>query len=160
MTDIRETQLPGVGVRLDFTTSFGDHIGVIVYHGGRRELVVYGVEDPDMCTTVLHMGPDDAHILNEALGGSQVVQVTNSVEQDIDGLSIEWLRISEHSASAGKSIGDGMIRARTGVSIVAVVRGSETIPSPRPEFVFEVDDVAVAVGTPNGIAEARAILES
>ena len=160
MTNVNETKLPGVGVRFDFTTTRGEDVGVIVHRGGRRELIVYDTADPDRCTTILHLSVDDTHTLNEVLGGSRISELTNQVEKEIEGLSIDWITIPETSGFVGKSIGEGTIRSRTGVSIVAVLRSAETFPSPEPSFVFEAGDVAVAVGTPPGIDETRTILRT
>jgi TrkA domain protein len=63
--------------------------------------------------------------------------------------------IAEGSSFVGKSIADGMFRTSTGVSIVAVVRDSSTVPAPRPDFVFSVGDIAVCVGTDEGLAAVR-----
>ena len=37
MTEVRETQLPGVGVKHDFTTVDGRDVGVLVHRDGRRD---------------------------------------------------------------------------------------------------------------------------
>ena len=39
MADVRETKLPGVGVRHDFTTDDGRDVGVLVHRDGRRAYV-------------------------------------------------------------------------------------------------------------------------
>ena len=44
------------------------------------------------------------------------------------------------------------------ISIVAIVRDNETIPSPAPDFRLASGDTAVVVGTPDGIRDASAIL--
>jgi TrkA domain protein len=92
------------------------------------------------------------------MGGSTVSQVATAIEQDIQGLTIAWLRIAKSSSSVGRTIGDQQVRSRTGVSIVAVVRGDQTIPSPEPDFAFAVGDMAVAVGTPDGVRQVRDLL--
>jgi TrkA domain protein len=158
MTTIREIALPGVGVRYEFTTEAGEQVGVIVHRGGRREMMVYDADDPERCTTVLHLTPDDTQALAELMGGPTVRQVATAVEQHIEGLAIDWVVVADGSAFVGRTIADGMIRTRTGVSIVAVMRDLETFPSPEPDFVFSADDVAVAIGTPEGIAQVRAML--
>lgn len=160
MGEVVETQLPGVGVRLEFTTSAGEHVAVVVHRGGERELMLYDQDDPDQCSTFLRLGPEDAFLLNEILGGSRVSEVTSAVEHEVEGIAIDWLAVPESSAFVAKTIGDGKIRTRTGASIVAVVRAEQTFPAPGPDFVFAAGDVAVAVGTPAGIAEARELLES
>jgi TrkA domain protein len=159
MAEIQEVHLPGVGVRLEFTTQAGEQVAVIVHKGGRRELAIYDDPDrPDACSTVLHLTTDETRALGEMLGGSTVSEVTSHVVHDIEGLSIDWLTVEASSPFTGQSIGDGMFRTRSGVSIVAVLRGGETIPGPGPEFVFEAGDVAVAIGTLAGIDQVRELL--
>ncbi|MGF1598955.1 MAG: cation:proton antiporter regulatory subunit [Acidimicrobiales bacterium] len=153
-----ETQLPGVGVRYEFTTDDGDRVGVILHRGGRRELLVYDADDPDVCTTVMSLSAEDTRTLAELLGATRVSEVTAAVQQEIEGLSIDWLRVPSGSGFVGKTIADGMIRTTTGVSIVAVIRGGDTFAAPEPEFVFAAGDVAVAVGTPAGLDEVRSML--
>ncbi len=158
MADVRETNLPGVGVRHDFVTEEGRSVGVLVHRDGRRDILIYGVDDPDTCTTTLSLSSDDSRTMDELLGGSRVTEVIGVVQQEIEGLSIEWITVSNSSPAAGASIGDGAYRTRTGASIVAVVRHGEPVPAPGPEFVFDADDVVVAVGTGDGLAVLRRIL--
>jgi TrkA domain protein len=42
--------------------------------------------------------------------------------------------------------------------VVAVIRGDETIPAPGPDTVLIEDDILVAVGTPDGLRQLRALL--
>ena len=67
------------------------------------------------------------------------------------GLAIDWLPVDPDSPYVGRSIGDTRTRTRTGVSIVAVVRGEDAIAAPGPEFRLEADDTVVVVGKPRGI---------
>ena len=57
MSEVTETQLPGVGVRHEFVTAGGERVAVLTHRTGRRELAVYDRADPDACTTVLHLSP-------------------------------------------------------------------------------------------------------
>ena len=158
MSEIEETLLPGVGVRHELTTSAGERLSVLTHHSGRRELALYDRRDPDACTGVLHLSEVDARALVDVLGGSQISETVTAVQQQVEGLAIEWVRVTEGSPSAGATIADGQLRTRTGASVVAVVRGDRTVPAPEPDFRFEVGDVVVAVGTPAGLAELRTIL--
>lgn len=160
MAEVSETRLPGVGVRYEFTTDNGERIGVLLHRGGRREVLIYDTGDPDICTTVMHLSREDTRTLAELLGATRVSQVTAAVQQAIEGLSIDWLRVADDSDFVGRTIAEGMIRTKTGVSIVAVVRNTETIPAPEAEFAFAGGDVAVAVGTPAGLDEVRSMLGS
>ena len=158
MARIREVRLPGVGVRLEVTTEAGEQIAVVVHRGGQRELMVYDRDDPEVCTTVLHLTDEETRALSEMLGGATVNEVTTAVVQDVDGLAINWLTVPPGSPFVGKTIGEGMFRSRTGVSIVAVARGSETIPGPGPDLVLADGDVLVAVGGDDGLGELRQML--
>ncbi len=158
MAEVQETRLPGVGVRHDFTTGDGQAVSVLVHRDGRREILVYDAADPDVCTSMVKLSSDDTRTMSELLGGSQVTEAVATVQHDIEGLAIEWIQLDDGSPASGMSIGDGRYRTRTGASIVAVMRGDTPIPAPGPEFVLQAADVAVAVGTTDGLATLRALL--
>jgi TrkA domain protein len=155
---IEETSLPGVGRRLDFTAEDGNRIGVVHHRTGRRELFVCTAYDPDTAVVSLNLSDEDSHALSEALGGSTVVANLMDLQQRIEGLAIDWLSVDPGTPYAGKTIGDARIRTRTGVSVVAVIRGDEAHPAPGPDFPVEDSDTLVVVGTPKGIKEVDEIL--
>lgn len=160
MADVTETQLPGVGVRYEFTTSGGRRVGVLSHHTGRREVVIYDPGDPDRARSVLELDGEDARTLTELLGATHVSEMLGAVRQPIEGLALDWIEIAEGSPLAGGSIGDGELRTRTGCSIVAVLQGAETTAAPGPEFVLRAGDVIVAVGTAEGLERLRAVLRA
>lgn len=157
MSEVTETQLPGVGVRHEFVTAEGERVGVLSHRSGRREVVVYRADDPDACSTVLHLGGADAHTLAELLGATHVSETVTAVQR-LEGLAIDWVTIPPGSQTT--TIGDGRFRTRTGASIVAVIRADKTIPAPGPDFVLEAGDLAVVVGTPEGLTQLRDLLRS
>jgi TrkA domain protein len=160
MPDVSETLLPGVGVRHEFVTANGERVAVLTHRTGRRELAIYDRADPDRCTTVLHLSHDDTRTLAELLGASPVSEAVSAVQQRLEGLAIDWVAIPAGSPVVGATIAEGAFRTRTGVSIVAVVRGATTLPAPGPDHRFEAGDVAVAVGTTDGLAQLRDLLVS
>ena len=89
-----------------------------------------------------------------------MVEDLGRLRQRIEGLAIDWLPIGEDSPFAGRTIGDTGARTRTGVSIVAVVRGEDPIPAPGPEQGLEAGDTLVVVGTPGGIEDLVVILRT
>jgi TrkA domain protein len=159
MAEVTETPLPGVGVRHEFTTTAGERLAVLSHRTGRRELAIYDRADPDSCTTVLHLSPDDTRTLAELLGGSPLTEAAAGVQR-LAGVAIDWIPIKAGSDQAGATIGQGQLRSRTGVSVVAVVRGDTTLAAPGPEEVLAVGDVVVAVGTPDGLRQLRDVLET
>jgi TrkA domain protein len=160
MPEVSETLLPGVGVRHEFVTAGGERVAVLTHRTGRRELAIYDRADPDACTTVLHLSPDDTRTLAELLGASPVSEAVAAVQQRLEGLAIDWVTVPPGSPVVGGTIGEGAFRTRTGSSIVAVVRDGATLPAPGPDHGFEAGDVVVAVGTTDGLAQLRALLVS
>jgi TrkA domain protein len=158
MARIEQTRLPGVGVRHDFVTRDGRRVGVITRHSGRRELLVYDDADPDRCLQTLHLDEADSQALVELLGGSHVTEMVADVQQRVEGLAIDWLSVEPGWFADGVTIADTQLRRRTGVSIVAILRGDDTIPSPEPSQSLLADDTVVVVGTPAGIEAASVIL--
>ena len=158
MVDFDETILPGVGVRHDFVTRDGRRIGVITRHGGQRDLLVYSDEDPDACEETISLHERDSVALVELLGGSRVASSLYEMQQRVEGLAIEWVEVHDGWWAAGRSIGQTELRRRTGVSVVAIVRGDSAIPSPGPDHRLTPGDTVVAVGTAEGLKAANAIL--
>lgn len=158
MTEVRETKLPGVGVRHEFTTGEGQDLGVIVHHDGRREILAYDDKDPDTCATLLNVSEHDTQTLAEILGISHVSETVGEVRHEIDGLGLEWVELTDNSPAVGQTIAAGAYRSETGATIVAVIRNSRPVPSPGPDFTLSAGDVAIAVGNHQGLTLLRALL--
>ena len=159
MADVRETILPGVGVRHDFTNAWGQPLAVLVHHDGRRELLVYSEGDPDACSAVVKLTNDESRTVAELLGASTVTeQVGGVVQHEIEGLSMEWISSPAGVEADGGTIGDGQYRTRTGTSIVAVLRDDTPIAAPPPDFTLQGGDTVVAIGTTDGLNSLRSII--
>jgi len=154
MTHVHETKLPGVGTLHEFECESGERVGVIAHHGDRREVAIYDRDDPDCVSASATMTNNEARVMANLLGGTTMTEHLDDLRQEIQGLAIDWLPISPESVYAGKTIGETSLRSRTGVSIVALVRGEEPMPAPGPEQTLQADDTAVVVGTDEGINAA------
>lgn len=158
MTKITKTSLPGVGVKHEFSTEEGRRVGVVHHRTGKRELYVCEAADPDIAVLNVALTDDDSHALSDALGGSEVVENLAHLQQRVEGLAIGWLPVDEDSKYASRTIGDARIRTRTGVSVVAIIRGNTGHPAPGPQFEMLAGDTLVVVGTPEGIEQVEEIL--
>jgi len=158
VTDIREVKLPGVGMRYEFTTEEGKYVGVVAHRSGRKELYVTDPKDRHSFKRVLGLSERDARIVVEMLGGSRIAEELSELQQSIEGLAIDWLPVREDSLYVGRSMGEARIRTRTGVSVVAVLRGDEALPAPEPDLRIESGDYLVVVGTTRGIEEVVELL--
>lgn len=152
MTDINETALPGVGLRHDFTSKSGRTVGVVSHHTGRRDLVIYDLTDPDTTIATVDLTEEEGRTLAELLGGSRIVERLEELPHQIEGLVIEWLQVTDDSPLADRTIADSEVRARTGASIVALVREGEAIPAPGADDRMHAGDTVVVVGTPEAVA--------
>jgi TrkA domain protein len=157
MREVTATQLPGVGVRHEFTTAAGDRLAVLSHRTGRREIALYDRADPDASRTLLHLDPDDAHTLGDLLGGTPVSEAVSAMQQ-LEGVAIDWIHLPASGHQGPMTIGDGQLRTRTGASVVAIGRGDATIAAPGPEERLEPGDIVVAVGTAEGLVALRDLL--
>ena len=145
MSEIEETVLPGVGVRHDFVARSGRRVGVVSHHTGRRDLVVYDERDPDAVKAAVELTSEESRTVADLLGGTTIVEHLGQVQQRVEGLALEWMPLPTTFQSC--TIGEGEYRKRSGVSIVAIIRGEQTVPAPGPDERLEPGDVVVAVGT-------------
>lgn len=157
MVEVRETKLPGVGVRHEFTAHDGTVVGVVEHHDGRSDVVVYDAVDPDRCTSMLHLDGDDTRTLATLLGARQLTEHVGEVQAQVEGLVFEWIEVGPDSPMAGVTIADGELRTRTGASVVAVLRERSSVPAPEPTFEFAVGDTVVAVGTSEKLTALRSL---
>jgi TrkA domain protein len=158
--EIQETNLPGVGLRHDFTTRAGRQLGVVTHRTGRRDLLVYDRDDPDATQEVIQLSDEEADALADLLGADRLVAHLAALTQQVEGLAIDWLPIRTGSPYARRAIADTQARSRTGVSIVAILRGDGAIPAPTPDAGLEPGDTLVVVGTAKGVKELSKLLGS
>ncbi len=157
---VRETALPGVGTRYDLVTRAGEHLSVLAYRTGRRELFVYDRDDPDACREVLRLEPEDSRTLAGLLGGAPTVEGGAPTQLRADGFAIDWMPVSVASACAGETLADAVRPAAAGgASVAAIIRDGTAIPTPPPDLRLAVGDVAVLVGSPEGIRALVAALQ-
>lgn len=160
MSEIHEVKLPGVGVRYEFQTAEGRRIGVISHRSGLREIYLSRSDDPDEFKRLLSLSPDEARTMAELLGATRVAEQLSELQQRIEGLVIDWLPVREDSAYADRTIGDAQIRSRTGVSVVAIMRGEDAIPAPEPDVRLASGDYLVVVGTARGVEQTVELLRA
>ncbi|GMV99476.1 MAG: hypothetical protein AMXMBFR84_06150 [Candidatus Hydrogenedentota bacterium] len=87
----------------------------------------------------------------------------NAQEELIRVLNLTATRshyLQEGKAACGNSILSLNLRAVTGVTIIAIMRGSKPIISPDPDFVLTAGDVLIMVGSHAQLEAAKVFLES
>ncbi|MCM1948926.1 MULTISPECIES: TrkA C-terminal domain-containing protein [Streptomyces] len=150
------TPLPGVGVQYDLTTREHRHLSVIAHRDGTRSVNVYRSDDPDACLQSLHLTAGESAALIDALMPSH--HSPNLLHTTELGLVAERVELSSVSHWNGRTLGETRMRTETGVSIVAVLRRADAVPSPGPGFRLAGGDTLIVIGTHEGVDAAAAIL--
>ncbi len=156
--EIYETPLPGIGVRYEFTSESGDHVGVVVRRDGKRDVALYDRQDPDSCKGTMELSAGDSSKLAELLGGTNITARLDSLKHMVEGLAIEWVTMPAAGGLTGQTIGDGHIRTATAASVVAIIRNDAGIPGPGPGFTLEAGDTVLVMGADEAVRKARTIL--
>ena len=86
--DLRETRLPGIGIRYSFVTADGTSVAVIQHNDGLREVYVRGRRDDEPTTFRLH--DDEARQVGALLGGAyERPRIVEDLELALGELQIE-----------------------------------------------------------------------
>jgi TrkA domain protein len=145
---VYESDLPGVGKKFEIDLDDESQLVVVIHNTGKRELFVR--QDPDADSEkILELSDKLARQVGTIMEGAyfQPIQ-TESIETVISEESlIEWVKVTDESPIAGRTLSDAKIRQETGASIIAIQRGDETITNPRPDTELRPDDTLVAVGS-------------
>jgi CPA2 family monovalent cation:H+ antiporter-2 len=72
-----------------------------------------------------------------------------------EGIEVSWLPIEDESPLVGISLAEANLRARTGASVVAVIRSQQLIPNPKSGMEFEAGDRVGMIGEEEQIQAAR-----
>jgi CPA2 family monovalent cation:H+ antiporter-2 len=75
-------------------------------------------------------------------------------------IELHWTQIQPDSPLAEHSIGESGIRARTGMSIVGIIREGEVDANPRPDTVLHAGDLIAAIGNAEQSAEFAKLTRS
>ena len=73
----------------------------------------------------------------------RVLSQLRGAEQQFD---LQWIRLSQESPMANRSIGESEIRKTTGASVVGVVRNGQLKPNPDADFVLMPEDLVAIIG--------------
>jgi len=83
------------------------------------------------------------------------VRVLDDLLAHAGDLDIEWLTVPDRSALAGTTLADSGVRARTGVSVIAIGRHDQLISNPGPGQRLETGDRVAVIGEPAQVAACR-----
>ena len=159
--DLRETRLPGVGVKYTVRTAQGGRLAVIQHIDGQREIYFYRREQDEEPTAVIELHDDEARQLGAIIGGAyERPKVVEELEMALGELHIEWIPVPDDSPAIGRTLAECGLRARTGVTVIAILREPEPVSGAQPEDVVQRGDTLVGVGKAGQFSLFRRLLAS
>jgi TrkA domain protein len=146
-TELRETRLPGVGVKYTLVGGHGQRLAVILHNDGTREIYVFRRSGDEEAAAVVQLDDDEARQLGAVLGGAyERPKIVEELEMALGELAIEWIPVPDGSPAIGKTLAEVAFRRRTGITIIAILREPEPVTGAQPEDVVQEGDTLVTVG--------------
>lgn len=158
--EVREVTLPGVGVKYVMPLRDGGNVAIIVKPDGERQ-VYHFLEAEDRPFDAVKLDREEAQQIANLLGQPFVsAPDLEKLELALGALEIEWVKLEAGDRLVGKTLLDVPIRSETGASIIAIMRGSQAIPNPAIDRVFEEGDTVLLIGSHQQCVAARAFISS
>ncbi len=144
-----ETDLPGVGTKYSIDVGKDEQLVVVHHRVGHWELARIDAEGKT--TPLLQLQARGATELGRILSRGEVPQEDPRKRMLFEEFGIEWVKLEPDSPLVRLSLEESGIRARTGASVIAVLRPEGSIPSPAPDTRFAAGDTLVLIGHPDQI---------
>src|SRR5690606_6082216 len=77
-----------------------------------------------------------------------------------DSIELRWLSLPPGSPIAGQTLAEANLRARTGASVVAIMRDSQLTANPKSGTVFQPGDRVGVIGDQEQIAAVESLLST
>src|SRR5262245_48289768 len=144
-SELRETRLPGVGVKYVLPLHGGGRLSIILHNDGKRELYVFRHGD-DEPRAVITLDDGEARQLGAVIGGAyERPKIVEELEMALGELQIEWIAVPDSSPWIGKTLAEAAFRATMGVTVIAILREPEPVSGAQPDDVIMQGDTLVTV---------------
>src|SRR4030095_1459953 len=116
--------------------------------------------DDDEPSAVITLDDDEARQLGAGLRGAHPrPKIVEKPERALGELSSEWGGGHTTTPVTGKPLAEAALRAKTGITIIAILREPEPVSGAQPNDVIKQGDTLVTVGKPGQYAAFHRILE-
>ena len=85
-------------------------------------------------------------------------RLMHSLIDALRSIDVSWQHLAEGSSIVGQTLADANLRARTGASVVAILRGKTLLANPKSMTVFEANDRIAFIGDREQIELAGRVL--
>ncbi|MDS0296111.1 cation:proton antiporter regulatory subunit [Halogeometricum luteum] len=139
-----ETRIPGVGLRYTLRFPSGGEFAVLIHDDGTRQTYWRGDSDADG-EELFEATESQARKIAEIFDGTYF-HAGEELEETLRDARIRWIEVTDGSPVANRSLRQAALRSRTGVSVLAIQRGSSTLSNPDPDTEIRPGDTLVVVG--------------
>jgi K+:H+ antiporter subunit KhtT len=158
--EVEETRLPGIGSKFTLRLDSGGRLALILHNDGKRELYFFRHVVDESPLAVITLDDDEARQLGAVIGGAyERPKIVEDLEMALGELQIEWISVPDESPWIGKTLAECGFRAKTGITVIAILREPEPVTGAQPDDVVEVGDTLVTVGKAGQYAAFRRLLE-
>ncbi len=120
---------------------------MILHNDGMREIYFFRSRDDEDPCAVITLDDEEARQLGAVLGGAyDRPKIVEELEMALGELTIEWIPVPDDSPAIGSTLADCAFRARTGITIIAILREPEPVAGAQPTDVIQKGDTLVTVG--------------
>ncbi len=86
-------------------------------------------------------------------------QVLEQLLRTVRGMEIAWLTVEHTSLIVGLSLAEANLRARTGASVIALIRAKHLIANPKSSTTFQVGDLVGVIGDAEQLSALTLVLQ-
>ena len=159
--NVEETRLPGVGSKFTLRLDAGARLAVILHNDGKRELYYFRHATDEEPRAVITLDDDEARQLGAVVGGAyERPKIVEDLEMALGELQIEWIPVPDDSPWIAKTLAECGFRAKTGVTVIAILRDPEPITGAQPNDRVERGDTLVTVGKAGQYPAFRRLLSA
>ncbi|MCP3028279.1 cation:proton antiporter regulatory subunit [Halobacillus sp. A5] len=145
--NISISQLPGIGQKISLKTAEESMLVLIVHHTGKRELYFFDDQDSEEADFAMDLTSDETRELGAQLLGATYQPVNaDQLKMFKNQIVIDWIELKPSSPIVYKTIEESEVRNLTGVTIIGIIKGDETIAIPEADTKLQPGDVIMSIG--------------
>ncbi|HEY9059858.1 MAG TPA: TrkA C-terminal domain-containing protein [Pseudobacteroides sp.] len=159
MSFFSETNLPGIGKKINCVTHSKEKVSLILHNDGKRELYIMDKNNEPLAG--ISLLDEEARRFGAFLSGEVFKPKSlESLEIAMEKIKIDWFRLESDSPVIGKRIGGLGLRKKTQVSIIAILKEDTYITNPSSDYIFTEGDTCVVLGDPKNFPEFLNIIRA
>ncbi|GGF32750.1 potassium transporter TrkA [Halobacillus andaensis] len=156
--NISISQLPGIGQKISLKTAEDSMLVLIVHHTGKRELYFFDDSESEEADFAMDLTSDETRELGAQLLGATYQPVNaDQLKMFKNQIVIDWIELKPNSPIVYKTIEESEVRNLTGVTIIGIVKGDETIAIPEADTKLQPGDVIMSIGKQDQIDSMTAL---